>query len=276
MPRCERANAHPRLELLEQVAVARDRVVAHPLYASLTTHSAIVTFMEHHVFAVWDFMSLLKSLQRALTGVTVPWVPIGSTESRRLINEIVLSEESDEVAGGYVSHFEWYVTAMDEAGADRSVVDKFIDLVRVGEPVVDALDAAGVPRAAAEFVRATLGFVESAPVHCQAAAFAFGREDLIPDMFTRVVGFKRKSGGLNTFGEYLERHIEIDGDAHTPMAMRMLAELCGDDATKWRDCIHTVEAAISARARLWDGVLDAISADQVRLDMRARHCIVPT
>jgi hypothetical protein len=269
MRRCKGTNTHPGFELLEQVAVARDRVIAHPVYESLTTHSAIVTFMEHHVFAVWDFMSLLKSLQRALTGVTVPWVPIGSTGSRRLINEIVLAEESDEIAGGYVSHFEWYVAAMAEAEADHSVVDKFIGLIRLGKPVIDALGAAGVPRPAADFVSATWSFVESAPVHCQAAAFAFGREDLIPDMFTRVVAVNRKSGSLNTFGEYLERHIEVDGDEHTPMAIQMLAELCGDDATKWRECTHTVEAALRARARLWDGVLDAISADHVSLDMHS-------
>jgi hypothetical protein len=102
---------------LEQVSEARKRVVTHRLYDSLNTYCAIVTFMEHHVFAVWDFMSLLKSLQRCLTCVTVPWVPIGATGSRRLINEIVLAEESDERLGGYASHFEWYLTAMAEASS---------------------------------------------------------------------------------------------------------------------------------------------------------------
>jgi DUF3050 family protein len=262
MSRCEWAKPHPGYELLEHATAAREPVVSHPLYDSLNTHSAIVTFMEHHVFAVWDFMSLLKSLQRKLTCVTVPWVPTGSTGSRRLINEIVLAEESDARGGGYLSHFEWYVAAMAEAGADHSVVDKFIDLIRAEQPVPDALESAGVPRPSAKFVSATWGFVESAPVHCQAAAFAFGREDLIPDMFTRVVAVNREKGGLETFGDYLERHIEVDGDEHTPMAMQMLVDLCGDDKAKWRDCIHTVKAALHARSRLWDGILTAISADR--------------
>jgi Protein of unknown function (DUF3050) len=261
MSRCEWAKTHPGFELLEAVAAARERVVSHPLYDSLSSHSAIVTFMEHHVFAVWDFMSLLKSLQRRLTCVTTPWVPAGSTGSRRLINEIVLAEETDELGGGYISHFEWYLAAMAEAGADHSVVDTFMDLIRAGEPVPDALKSAGVPRPAAEFVSATWGFVESAPVHCQAAAFAFGREDLIPDMFTRVVAVNRETGGLETFGDYLLRHIEIDGGEHTPKAMQMLFDLCGHDKTKWRECIHTVRAALDARFRLWDGILAAISAD---------------
>src|ERR1700757_3701330 len=235
------ANDHPGFELLKQVAAARERVVTHPLYDSLDTHSAIATFMEHHVFAVWDFMSLLKSLQRELTCITVPWVPTGSTDSRRLINEIVLAEESDELAGGYMSHFEWYVAAMAEAGADHSVVDKFIDLIGAGESVPNALVSAGAPRPPAQFVLAAGSSVWSAPVNCQPPAFAFGREGLIPDMFARVVAVNKEQGGLQKFGDYLERHIEVDGEEHTPMAMQMLVDLCGDDKAKWRDCTSTVE-----------------------------------
>jgi hypothetical protein len=259
---CGWETTHPAFALVQHLAAARERVVTHPLYDSLDTHSAIATFMEHHVFAVWDFMSLLKSLQRELTCITVPWVPTGSTDSRRLINEIVLAEESDELAGGYVSHFEWYVAAMAQAGADHSVVDKFIDLIRAGEPVPNALVSAGAPRPSAEFVSATWRSVWSAPVHCQAAAFAFGREGLIPDMFTRVVAVNKEQGGLQKFRDYVERHIEVDGEEHTPMAVQMLVDLCGDEKTKWRDCMNTVEAALDARSRLWDGILAAISADR--------------
>jgi hypothetical protein len=263
-------NAHPGIDLLEAVKSARARVITHPLYAGLDTHSAILTFMEHHVFAVWDFMSLLKSLQRNLTCVAVPWVPTGRTASRRLINDIVLAEESDELRGGHISHFEWYVAGMAEAGADHSVVDRFVDLIRAEEPVPHALETAGVPHAAAEFVTATWGLIASGPVHCQAAAFAFGREDLIPDMFTQVVAVNQEKGGLKTFVDYLERHIEVDGEAHTPMAMQMLADLCGEDEMKWRECTDTARAALAARSRLWDGILTAITAER-EVDAALRH-----
>jgi hypothetical protein len=253
---------HPGIDLLAAVSPARARVIAHPLYVNLNTHAAITTFMEHHVFAVWDFMSLLKSLQRNLTCVTVPWVPTGPTGSRRLINEIVLAEESDELRGGHISHFEWYVAGMTEAGAEHSVVDRFIELIRAGEPVLCALRAAGVPPAAAEFVSGTWGFIESGPVHCQAAAFAFGREELIPDMFAQVFAVNQDNGGLETFVAYLERHIEVDGEAHTPMAMQMLADLCGRDEVKWQECTETATAALAARSRLWDGILTAIAAQR--------------
>ncbi|MFD1044434.1 DUF3050 domain-containing protein [Kibdelosporangium lantanae] len=118
MSRYDWGRTHPGIERLEKsVSEARDRVVKHPLYAALNTHEAIVTFMEHHVFAVWDFMSLLKSLQRNLTCTTVPWIPTGPTGSRRLINDIVMVEESDELGDGFISHFELYVNGMRDAGA---------------------------------------------------------------------------------------------------------------------------------------------------------------
>jgi hypothetical protein len=262
MSRYDWGQRHPGIERLEKaVDETRARVTSHPLYASLNTHQAIVTFLEHHVFAVWDFMSLLKTLQRSLTCVEIPWVPSGPTGSRRLINDIVLVEESDELGGGFISHFELYVEGMFEAGADTTVINEFIGLLRAKRPVLEALEAAGVPAPSAAFVRTTWGFIENSPVHCQAAAFAFGREDLIPDMFQQVIAVREQGNKLDTFVDYLARHIEVDGEEHTPMAMQMLADLCGDDDQKWQQCADTVNLALDARCKLWDGVLSAIHAN---------------
>jgi hypothetical protein len=219
--------------------------------------------MRHHVFAVWDFMSLLKSLQRSLTCVQVPWVPTAHTGSRRLINDIVLVEESDELGGQFISHFELYLNGMVQAGADRTAIEAFIALLRRNVPVRSALKEAQVPDPAAEFSSMTWELVEAAPVHCQAAAFAFGREDLIPDMFDQIVKINNTTGNrLSAFVDYLERHIQVDSEEHTPMAMQMLADLCGDDTGKWRQCEETVNAALAGRIRLWDGILTAISDDR--------------
>jgi hypothetical protein len=246
--------------LEKTVGLARKRVLSHELYENLGTQSAIVTFMEHHVFAVWDFMSLLKSLQRSLTCVGIPWVPSGPTGSRRLINDIVLVEESDELRGGFVSHFELYVAGMAEAGADTSAITAFIGELRRGSPVADALARNSVPAPAAAFVRTTWDLIENQSVIAQAAAFAFGREDLIPEMFTQVLKVKEEGAKLSTFVDYLARHIEVDGEEHTPMAMQMVVDLCGDDTEKWDECARSVNLALDARTRLWDGILAAIKA----------------
>jgi hypothetical protein len=261
MPRYNWDGSDDRIESLKQaVQPARERVVNHPIYRSINSLPAVLTFMEHHVFAVWDFMSLLKSLQRELTCVQVPWVPTQLRSSRRLINDIVLVEESDELGDGFISHFELYLEGMTQAGADRNAVDSFLSLVQAGKPVLGALQDADVPKPAIEFASQTWDFIEQAPVHCRAAAFAFGREDLIPDMFDQVVSVNRELGDrLSNFVDYLERHIQVDSEEHTPMAMQMLADLC-DTEEKWKQAEETINTALAARCQLWDGILAAINA----------------
>ncbi|WP_406442859.1 DUF3050 domain-containing protein [Streptomyces sp. NBC_01613] len=236
---------------------ARKEVTAHPIYQRIDSRADMATFMAHHVFAVWDFMSLLKSLQRELTCVDVPWVPRGSQVSRRLINDIVLVEESDELNGGFSSHFELYRAAMHEAGADTTRLDAFLALLTEGHGVPAALRAAQVPAPANEFVRTTFAIIEDRPLHCRAAAFAFSREDLIPDMFDQVIK-KEGTERFPLFCDYLARHIEVDGEEHTPMAMQMVADLCGTDDTRWQEAAETAILALEARSRLWDGITEAM------------------
>ena len=158
MSRYDWGQRHPGIDRLEeQIGEARRAVIGHPMYAALDSGHAIRTFLEHHVFAVWDFMSLLKSLQRNLTCVEVPWVPTGPTGSRRLINDIVLVEESDERGSGFISHFELYLDGMAEAGADTSVIDAFIDRLRAKRPVLEAIDEVERARAGCRVRPAHLG-----------------------------------------------------------------------------------------------------------------------
>ena len=232
------------------------RLASHPLYASFTTIEDLRVFMEAHVFAVWDFMSLLKALQRGLTCVDVPWTPSATPESRRLINEIVLGEESDTYEGQHVSHFELYRLAMQQCGARTLAVNALMGAVIAGNDVFVALETCGAPPEAIAFVRDTFSVIEEGQLHSIAAAFTFGREDLIPEMFK---GFVRElnqelRGQLETFLWYLERHIEVDGEEHGPMALRMIAELCGDDAKKWAEAEAAAVFALESRLRLWDGI----------------------
>jgi len=271
MSRYEWDQTHPGIEGLKKaVSATRSLVVNHEMYSRLDSHTAIVTFMEHHVYAVWDFMSLLKSLQRNLTCVEVPWVPTGPTSSRRLINDIVLVEESDELGGGFISHFELYLQGMAQAGADTSVIDAFLDLIRAGTPVPQSLRAVPVPAASVDFVNSTFTFIQTLPLHCQAAAFAFGREDLIPEMFQQVVEVNEKVGSLDIFVDYLRRHIQVDDEEHTPMAMQMLADLCGDDEQKWSECVEAVTSTLTARVLLWDGITTAIKESAGLHDLAQR------
>ena len=243
--------------LSERLRPLYARLAKHRLYAAMETIEDLHIFMESHVFAVWDFMSLLKALQRGVTCVDVPWVPSRFPESRRLVNEIVLGEESDLYRGQAVSHFELYRMAMQECGADTFAIDNLVRGLAAGKDWESALAESGAPAAAQRFVRSTFECIENGKLHAIAAAFTFGREDLIPDMFRGFIRDQdeRLSGRLQTMRWYLERHIEVDGEEHGPMALRMISELCGTDAVKWQEATEAAEAALHARLALWDGVV---------------------
>jgi len=242
--------------LIKQTQPPRARLHSHALYSSIKSIADVRTFMETHVFAVWDFMSLLKTLQQGLTCVKVPWVPAGNSAAR-LINEIVRDEESDLGHDGQTaSHFELYRSAMRECGANASSIDAFLNLIRSGCPVTFALDIADAPAGARQFVRTTFSIIGTGELHRIAAAFAFGREDLIPEMFSAIIReMKRDIGGLETFYYYLERHIALDGDDHAPHAHQMVNELCGRSAEKWKEAISATNEALRARIHLWDSLV---------------------
>jgi hypothetical protein len=245
--------------LLEVVAPARQRLVDHPLYREIRDIQHLRIFLQSHVFAVWDFMSLLKSLQACLTCVATPWLPSAYPKSRRLINEIVLGEESDNFGDGYISHFELYLQAMVEAGADTSAIRNLIDELKSGRALPDALSVAGPPAEAVEFVRTTFSFLQLDKPHVTVAAFTFGREDLIPDMFRQMVKDLRQSlETVGLFEYYLDRHVEVDADSHGPMALQMVEELCGPVERKWEEAGLGAVTALQARLALWDGILRRI------------------
>jgi hypothetical protein len=220
-------------------------------------------FMEHHVFAVWDFMSLLKALQTSETSVAVPWRPKANQLVVRFINEIVLGEESDEDGfGGYISHFEMYRSAMKECGASTSGIDCLLEDLAEGADISQSLADCGAAPSVVEFVETTWSFLGSGSSHRIAAAFTLGREDVIPEMFRNCVATLARQPGnnLSTFKYYLARHIELDEDRHAPMAIRVIHELCGDDTQRWEEATEAAQTALRARISLWDGIVQAVCA----------------
>jgi Protein of unknown function (DUF3050) len=259
------ARLHARLQPL------REALLQHEIYARVTDLPSLQVFMTSHVFAVWDFMSLLKTLQCALTCVEVPWVPPRDIYAARLINCIVLGEETDEVAPGeYASHFDLYLQAMDELGTDRAPIDSLVRAIRAGQAVDDALDEVAIPASTCGFVRATMHGARGA-VHEVAASFLHGREDLVPMMFRRIRAGLVAEPTLRcaSFCRYLERHIDVDEQDHGPMARQLLRSLCAADATRWEQAAEAAAVSLTARIELWDGVLEQIQSSAVHRDTLA-------
>lgn len=241
--------------LRAEIEPARKALLDHPLYRAVDTLPRLRVFMATHVFAVWDFMCLAKRLQRDLTSMDPLWRPPAMPEMARFINGVILGEESDDGPDGEaVSHYELYVGAMEEVGAPTETIRRFVGLLREGVEVGAALDTAA-PATARAFVGRTLAAALDGDTVEVLAAFSFGREDLIPDMFARLLPRWEASRTAKKFAYYVKRHIELDGDAHGPAARRALIELAGTDAAAWRAARRAAEDAIAARLALWDRVL---------------------
>lgn len=246
--------------LLASIQPLRDALLNHPLYDGMGHPQALRIFMQHHIFAVWDFMSLLKALQQKLTCVSVPWTPASDPTIARFVNEIVLGEESDEDGhGGYASHFDLYHRAMTRFGAETSRIDRFLIALSSGQEISSALDVAHVPPGVRSFVEYTFSLIAENDLCAIASAFTFGREDLLPAVFQKIVDeIDRKTGTLDDFKYYLHRHIELDGGEHGPMAVRLISSLCGDDEERWRRAEQAAHSALQARLVLWDGIHAAV------------------
>jgi hypothetical protein len=247
--------------LRQRLSPVKTQLLNHPVYAQIDSISALRIFMEHHVFAVWDFMSLLKALQQRLTCVSVPWLPVPDTSCARLINEIVTAEESDEDgSGGYISHFEMYLRAMKQSHADTSRIERLLQRLRQGQTIEAGLLGIEAQPSVNQFVRHTFDVIHSGKDHLIAAAFTFGREDLLPGVFQRVVDELNveAGGGLDLFRYYLIRHIGLDGDEHGPMAQRLVAMLCGEDERKWQEAEDVAAKCLESRLELWNGMSQRI------------------
>jgi hypothetical protein len=252
------------LESIKQtIEPLRKQIINHRLYNVIDSLEDLRIFMQSHVYAVWDFMSILKSLQIRLTCVTVPWFPVGRGNTRWLINQIVADEESDADSNGInKSHFEIYLDAMEQCGADITGINKFIKAFKETGDLEKAYKAGNTPAAARNFVNYTFDVINSDAPHRQASSLTFGREDLIPNMFPNIVNEMNQKfpSQISFFKYYLDRHIEVDGGVHSQLALEMTSELCGDNEAYWQAAEQTAKDCLQKRIELWDGVYSDIMA----------------
>ena len=248
--------------LEKNLSSTRKSLINHSLYSKLDSKQKLVKFMENHVFAVWDFMSLIKALQRNLTCIEVPWIPNENRLAGRLVNEIVLAEESDvDLNGNPKSHFELYLESMIQIGASTKKIEDFIFKIKTLKSYNKSLDNINISPVVKEFMDFTFNIINTNKNHVIASVFTFGREDLIPDMFIEIV--KKLSINDEIKADhliyYLERHIEIDADEHGPMALKMIEKLCGEDEIKWKEAEIASKKALEMRIKLWDYIENKIN-----------------
>lgn len=263
----ENPNFYTRL--IQQIDPLHTALLQHQVYSQVRDLSSLRVFMESHVFAVWDFMTLVKSLQRHLTCVDLPWLPPTDMHSARLINDIVLAEETDEVEPGlYTSHFELYMAAMREVGANTKPIQDFIKCLRQGILPEQALAHLPISNCTRSFVKNTLDSADGT-VPEVGAAFLLGRENIIPAMFQRILSQLEQTYSISceSFHLYLNRHIHLDEETHAPMGQQLLQNVCGDDPLKWQQALESARRALISRLHLWDDVTQSIFMQEAASQM---------
>ncbi len=244
----------------------RQSLLNHPLYEQLIDVDSLRIFMEHHVWAVYDFMCMAKRLQSAFTTTSFPWKPPRVPELARLMNEIILGEESDvRPDGSASSHLELYLEAMEEVGASTTPIKRFLQALDAGRTWQGSLQNCGAPKAGTQFAQETLQAVENESLAFIAGAFTFGRENLLPDLFLQFVRHLDQShpGKFLDLVYYFQRHIEVDGEEHGPLAIKMLEKTVEAGQGTAVDAFEGAQAELVKRCSLWDSILEIIQVPAI-------------
>ncbi len=254
-------------EILQRCAPLIEEINQHPIYQSIRTLNNLRIFTEHHVFAVWDFICLLKELHRCIVCIQAPWFPPKDAYCAHLISRILIEEEGDrtEDQQQYLSHFELYLSTMKQISADVQPVQTFLSLLRTGCNVKRALHELALPLSVQQFVTTTFSFFSDKP-HVIAAVFVYGREAITPNLFTPLMQRLRQTlsiedqSRVSILRYYLRRHIELDHTDHLPQALQMISRLAGDDSKKWDEIAIAAQQALEARLDFLAGIHTAILA----------------
>ena len=249
-------------EIRASIKELREKLLNHKLYTEIKSIEDLKIFTSNHVFAVWDFMSLLKALQNKLTCTKIPWIPNSNSETAYLINEIVLAEETDIGQDGKrKSHYELYIDAMNDIGVETKTIEQSITQLSSSNDIENEINKLNIHQKIKEFLKFTFSIIKEGKPHKIAAIFTFGRENLIPNMFNEILHEFQRNFTKNDISKliyYFERHIELDEDEHGPMALKMVSELAEENPLKWKEIEEISKVALEKRIGLWDAIYDNI------------------
>ena len=241
-----------------------DQLGNHPIYQAIDNQSKLRIFMQHHVFAVWDFMSLIKALQQHFTPASIPWTPPNNPYFVKFINQLVLEEESDDklnADGTPLSHFESYINAMHEIGANTSPIVEFVSVIDKNGLKV-AMNNKNIPSPAKKFMQFTFDIIDRNQPHLLATVLAYGRETLVPILFRSIQqNLPLPASEAPNLCAYLNRHIQLDEQEHGPIVQRMAQELCGDSVRLQNESAAITRQALATRLVFWDEIYQAMTTE---------------
>ena len=143
---------------------------------------------------------------------------------------------------------------MEEIEAETATINHFVSGIKDLDSIGNYIKKSDLNSAIKSFLNFSFLTIEGWKSHEIAAAFTFGREEIIPDMFIEIIQQTEKTNkiSLDKINYYLQRHIDLDGDEHGPLAHEMIVGLCKNDSKKWEEVIDISKKALKERIQLWD------------------------
>ncbi|HVV69221.1 MAG TPA: DUF3050 domain-containing protein [Gammaproteobacteria bacterium] len=250
------------LQIIAAISPLADAIKRHKLLTAIDSIEKLRLFTQIHVYAVWDFMALLKALQGKLTSMQPLWTPPINPMGCHLINTLLSEEESDHLPDGrYLSHFALYLEAMSHCGANIQPITGFISDIKADKPLSSLLARTDLPVPARRFIADTFTIIEKNS-HAIAASLAFAREYITSNLFSTLLRTIEPTGShysLETLKCYLQRHIDLDSDKHSQQSQQLVASLCGTDEIKWQEALDAAHFSLQSRIQLLDGIHAAIT-----------------
>ncbi len=231
-------------------------ILSHPVFNSLISLDHLRRFSEIHVYAVWDFMVLLKALRRRLIPDQPLWLPPMDAIGAHLVNTLVAEEESDQLPDGRcLSHFELYLAAMEQIGANTQAIKTYLEYIREYHQWETVQQRSDPPQTARIFINDTW-HITQLEGHCIAASLAYAREHITEGMFSQILERFEHEPSASLFIDYFQRHMDLDGGHHSEQSTQLVANLCGLDSKKWQQALDSAIFSLESRVRLLDGIYE--------------------
>lgn len=238
----------------------------HDIYESVVGLKSLQYFMERHIICVWSYTALLQSLHKDLVAMVFPLNSESHKEAIRLISEIIINEEVDDLGDGrYLSHLELYLEAMQDLDCDLSKILDFFDQLETNRSIDEAIKKSLFSEEIKEYARATARFLRK-PLHIRAAALYYEGEPFFPDQFLYRLYLLSDHIKCDKALWYFEKHIEGIKCQDFSAAGRLVEVLCKVDHKFDYEAESTASAVMRNRINLWNKILRGITNNALFTD----------
>jgi len=247
-------------EIQTLIKVSED-VINHPMFKKLNNIYNIKKYSEFQIWCVWDFMSILKQVQNFIFCNDILWLPPENPNAGAAFYRLIESEETDlGFKGGDLnraSHFQSFRAAMQELNADTKNIDNFLELIKTGKTLPEALNKSGASPQTKSFLLTNNHLIKQSPYNA-IALITLTRENFLPAVFKSLLSYVNENEKIELFVWYHKRHIYLDSVLHGPLSIQIFNEYFTNKLLIKQSIIASIES-LKARNELLNEINEQLN-----------------